>query len=384
MSITPRQHGIDLARLAAAYMVLYGHLIWGGTFATEGDYQAWKHASQSLPILDKDAQLAWLIDFYLQSWQTGLAVVGVGLFFLISGWLIPPMFHRYSRLQFLVNRVFRIFPMLICAVLLAACIQLLLGNGDSLFWGNVLSTMFLANQITDAPYTLGVVWTLVIEFKFYLLLVVLGIPSQRKLLGMATLIVFINTAYFMFGSQGRMISPDVAKLAVTMLHDSYFLLFMLIGSSLRLAFDPDSGSQKIRCLAPLFLIVLFELNRVFTITVLDVTPHQDINFVTQAMIFSLFGICLFWQHRFCQSPSAQHVIAQLSNPTYSVYLLHLSLGTFLLLGLRDSIDNQYLLLAVVILLVTVASSLTYQLIEAPCNALAKQLIFYSSRRFNNS
>ncbi|MBQ4796704.1 acyltransferase family protein, partial [Pectobacterium versatile] len=109
-------------------------------------------------------------------WNTGAATAiwGVALFFLISGWVVPPMLSRYSRKQFLINRFFRIFPMLIAAVIVAAAIQYQFGDHLSLSIGNVLSTMMLTNQFTGYPLTLGVVWTLMIEFKFYLLITFLG------------------------------------------------------------------------------------------------------------------------------------------------------------------------------------------------------------------
>jgi peptidoglycan/LPS O-acetylase OafA/YrhL len=58
--------------------------------------------------------------------------------------------------------------------------------------------------------------------------------------------------------------------------------------------------------------------------------------------------------------------------TYSVYLLHLSVGTYLIVLFRKSVPDQYVLLAIVISLLSALSALTYQYIETPFNAYARR------------
>ncbi len=365
--VTPaRQYGIDLARLAAAYMVVYGHLVWGGTFSTEGEYRAWMNPAEALPLLKQAEQSAWLLDFVLQPFATGLAMIGVGLFFLISGWLMPPMLHRYSRAQFVVNRSFRIFPMLICAVLLAAVIQLGAGNSDALHWKNVISTAFLANQFVGLPLSLGVVWTLIVEFKFYLSLAVLGALSQTKVLLASLVLLLCTVIYAMSGHRS-------AGFEQAFLHDAYFIMFMLVGSSLRLAADAGIPVPAWRRFSPpLATAILFWINRSVFLAHLETPPMQELNVATQIGIFFLFGVGVWWQTTKRVSARIADLIEQCSNVTYSVYLLHLSVGTYLLVLFRKSVPDQYVLLAIVISLLSALSALTYQYIETPFNAYAKK------------
>jgi peptidoglycan/LPS O-acetylase OafA/YrhL len=369
-----RQYGIDLARVSAAYMVVFGHLIYGGTVGADG---TWAGPSQPLPLLDKHGQSIWKIDAYLsQNWGTASAIVGVSLFFLISGWLIPPMLRKYSSREFITNRVLRIFPMLFCAVLLAAAIQYQCGNRAALRWHDVLSTILLANQITGAQSTLSVLWTLIIEGKFYVLLAVVGVVDYKKLFGVSALIVFLNCGYFCLLKSGSLAGhPHEAQIADSIVHDSYYLLFMFIGVGLWLMLDAPSPNKR-PCwsfLSLIAIIAIFNANRWFTIAELGITPHQDINVASQFIVFCLFGGCLFVQKKFAGVHWPSRAIVHVSNVTYSVYLLHLSIGIFLLSRLRHLIGNQYLLLLIVISTITLIAVMTYWLIERPSNRLAKRL-----------
>jgi peptidoglycan/LPS O-acetylase OafA/YrhL len=344
----------------------YGHLVWGGTFSTEGEYRAWMKPAEELPLLKQAEQSVWLLDFVLQPFDTGLAMIGVGLFFLISGWLMPPMLRRYSRTRFVVNRSFRIFPMLVCAVLLAAAIQLGAGNSDALHWEGVFSTAFLVSQFFGLPLSLGVVWTLAVEFKFYLALAALGVLSQKKVLLASFSLLMCTLVYAIAGHKN-------ADFEQVFLHDAYFMLFMLIGCSLRLAADAGTPVPAWRRFSPpLAAAVLFGLNRSAFLAHVETPPLQDLNVATQIGIFFLFGVSVWWQATKRISRRVADLIEQCSNVTYSVYLLHLSVGTYLIVLFRKSVPDQYVLLAIVISLLSALSALTYQYIETPFNAYARR------------
>lgn len=79
-----REYGLDFARLVAAYLVLFGHYFLSGTFDTTS--RTWIGESESLPLLDKASHFLWVPDiFLLEHAGTASAILGVALFFLISG-----------------------------------------------------------------------------------------------------------------------------------------------------------------------------------------------------------------------------------------------------------------------------------------------------------
>ena len=316
-----REYGLDFARLVAAYLVLFGHYFLSGTFDTTS--RTWIGKSESLPLLDKASHFLWVPDiFLLEHAGTASAILGVALFFLISGWVVPSMLARYSKLQFITNRVFRIFPMLFFAVFLAAIIQYFFGDRSSLTILSVMSTATLSNQITDQPLSLGVIWILIIEFKFYILLALVGRLNYC-------------------GSMMWLISKKIKKTA--------------IGYSTLLA-----------------LVALINIYRFISTKYLNIVFIQDIGPLTQIITFSLLCFCFFLKDLLrCTVGRSIEII---SNVTYSLYLIHVSVGLFLISRLRHDIDNPYLLLTSVTILVTIISAITYQFIEKPGNVLGKRLV----------
>jgi peptidoglycan/LPS O-acetylase OafA/YrhL len=386
-----RQYGLDLARLSAAYLVVFGHLVFGGTFGVDDAFGVWAGPNETLPLLSKQDQSAWIIDYFaLVHWRTASAIIGVALFFLISGWVVPPMRRRYTVHQFLTNRALRIFPMLICAIFLAVFTQYFVGDPSMPRWTSVFSTMLLANEFSGSPMTLGVLWTLIIEVKFYILLAILGHLSHRKIFGATAAILTISALGVILVKSGhaptqpyvmQIVSghaptqPYVLQIVKSTIHDFYFVIFMFIGASLWIALEsPQLGRTAVfRFLPTIFLILAFNINRYMTVTELRITPVQDFNLVTQAITFLFFGLCIFIQRCFPNGWFLQRVIGPLSNVTYSLYLIHMSIGVFLLSRLRHYVHNQYLLLLIVIAFITVTSALTYRFIEVPGNRLAKTL-----------
>ncbi|MEI7064326.1 acyltransferase [Dickeya chrysanthemi] len=368
-----RQYSLDLARLMAAYFVLFGHFVLSGTFNDIS--RTWTESTEILPLLSKSGQSLWMFDIYLlEQWKTATAIWGVALFFLISGWVVPPMLSRYSRKQFLINRFFRIFPMLIVAVIVAAAIQYQFGDRPSLTISSVLSTMTLTNQFTSHPLTLGVVWTLMIEFKFYLLITFLGRLNCKKIL--CTSAVMLTLLALQIGLVKNGIystSPQAIKVMNSIIHDFCFMIFMLCGSALWMIIN-HSEARIISAGTLLLTLLSYNIYRYLCISELGIHLSQNINELTQLIIFLLFGLCLLVQKHFPYENVITHVVCVLSNVTYSLYLLHVSLGFFLLSKLRHVIENQYLLLVAITVVVTLISAVTYRFIEVPGNMLGKKLL----------
>lgn len=366
-----REYGLDFARLVAAYLVLFGHFVLSGTFETAS--RTWIGESEALPLLDKTSHFLWMPDIYLlEHARTASAILGVALFFLISGWVVPPMLARYSKLQFLTNRFFRIFPMLFFAVFLAAIIQYFFGDRASLTIFSVISTATLSNQITDQPMSLGVIWTLIIEFKFYILLVLVGRLNYIKIL------IIVFSFFLLLAVQIGLVRNGLyydtsffLKLSNSIIHDSCFLLFMLCGSVMWLILQKKENTAIGLCI----LIVLFALINIYrfiSAKYLNIVFYQDIGPVTQISTFSLLYFCFFLKNLL--RVKVARSIGFISNITYSLYLIHVSIGLFLISRLRHDIDNPYLLLITVTILVTIISAITYLLIEKPGIDLGKRLV----------
>lgn len=354
-----RQYGLDIARLFAAYLVLFGHFAFGGSFSTDNTFRQWAGLSETLPLLDRSKQSLWRLDYFLLTdWQTSTAIIGVGLFFLISGWIVPPMLQRYSPLDFLINRIFRIFPMLIFAVAVAAAIQYWFGDRAALTIAATLSTALLISQYTDHASTLGVTWTLIIELKFYILLAVFGVLGIRKLHSINVGILAFYGIAFLFPSE----------VSQTMAHDLMYVSFMLIGTAV---WQSVHGNRR---LISVFANVLaFNFIRLVAVNGLNISPFQDLNLTSQLVSILLLFFCINIQIK-TKNVRIKNLIANVANVTYSVYLLHISIGIFLLSRFRHVIDNNYMLLGAVTLVVTVLSAFTYAVVEKPLVSLGRNIV----------
>jgi peptidoglycan/LPS O-acetylase OafA/YrhL len=111
--------------------------------------------------------------------------LGVALFFLISGFVIPFAFERQTRLQFAVGRFFRIWPTYFFGFLLVVTAVVagahFMHSGVPFDLRSVLlhSVAGLREPIGVAPID-GIVWTLEVEIKFYIVAMLIA-PLLRSL-----------------------------------------------------------------------------------------------------------------------------------------------------------------------------------------------------------
>ncbi len=103
---------ITLLRAIAALMVVYDHLF--GVLPS----QYFGSPTFLVPLIQNNitTPLGIIQDF---GW------IGVALFFIVSGFIITHVAMRESRTEFLVKRIFRIYPPLILAILIVPVLRLL-------------------------------------------------------------------------------------------------------------------------------------------------------------------------------------------------------------------------------------------------------------------
>ena len=86
--------------------------------------------------------------------------------FLLTGWLTPPLLERDTRTNYLINRIFRIFPTLIISTIVLFFIQKYLHASALITVKNVFGTATTSYREKGGDLLNGGVWALAIEFNF--------------------------------------------------------------------------------------------------------------------------------------------------------------------------------------------------------------------------
>jgi len=94
-------------------------------------------------------------------------VFGVVLFFAISGYCITLAARRETPAQFVVRRVFRIYPLLIVALLVEVMLERIAGRATPGARALLGSATLLGDFMLVEPRLAGVEWTLRLEILFY-------------------------------------------------------------------------------------------------------------------------------------------------------------------------------------------------------------------------
>jgi peptidoglycan/LPS O-acetylase OafA/YrhL len=168
-------------RLLAACMVVYGH---GFVFL-------------GLPE-----------PMFMQTQRLPLALLGVYIFFSISGYLVAQSWQRDpSIVRFLIRRSLRIFPALFVCTVLSVCVlgPLLTEVSQAEYWKSehtrgyftniylyityYLPGVFTTNKIPNAVN--GSLWSLPVEFGMYLLIAIIGFARAPKWGVLAAALVFM-------------------------------------------------------------------------------------------------------------------------------------------------------------------------------------------------
>lgn len=143
---------LDYLRIFAFISVLVGHKF--------SDY--WASFSNNFDIHATPRLIVKLLLPLIQAGGTGVVV-----FFLISGYIITHVLQTEKTAEFLIKRIFRIYPLYIVAVLIQYIPVFAIGKTPDFL--HLLAQLSLMGDFFGTSYTLnGVEWTLRAEVLFYL------------------------------------------------------------------------------------------------------------------------------------------------------------------------------------------------------------------------
>ncbi|NWD63644.1 acyltransferase [Pseudomonas sp. IPO3774] len=331
-----------------------------------------------LPPLAEPPFPAWMISIFNPLNNVNMGGFGVALFFLISGLVIPISVSSLSgtalaKTKFVIGRLFRIWPTYIIGLLITlGSLEIAasyMGNITTYTTLQVLAQMSLFRDWfgSSAPLD-GVVWTLEVEIKFYLIVLLCwSMITKGKLLPLVLLGVATVLAANLYPGNIYLTGPLAA-----FVFPFKYIFFMMIG----VAFN-------------YYYRGLLSLEKLFGITIcmLCVFGYSGFTegwpFEVIAAYFMAFALFTMF-YLFCSNWTGAPVFNFLADISYPLYACH---GAFGIVGMRIMIDQGISPIPALVIqsLATILLSwLIHQGVEAPTHVLGKRIAgLFSTKPTNN-
>lgn len=300
---------------------------------------------------------------FLTSHGVMVGAVGVLLFFLVSGFVIPLALERRSLSGFVVRRFFRLYPTL--WVCLGITVTVLLVQGAVLLRPFPYGTEMVAgNALLVAPYTRApwiepVLWSLAVEELFYLVACLLG---WRGLLARRSAVVLVAAGLtgVALATRGAAIGSPLFWLGF----NAAFVIFILLGVVLHHVFR---GRWSLAGAGAVFVVVcgsyFVSLRHGPTSAVSGLYTNSSV----LAMV--IFGALFLARDRLPYS----RLVDALSNISYPLYLLHAVIGYVVIRAVFVATGSYYLGLATALAVSVALATAVHFLVEMPTNNFGRRL-----------
>lgn len=291
---------------------------------------------------------------------------GVALFFLISGFVIPFALEQQKNIQFVINRIFRIWPTYIAGLSITLAAMLIA------HWyfktpfiptlKNIIYNMLLIFDLAGGHCIDGVAWTLVIEIKFYLLMMLVPRLLRDKAMSyiIITALIMVYTMFLAFYTTdvGITFYTKVSKLFM-------FITFMFLGTGFYLLYR-NKMKPSYFVLFTIYLLTLFFTQGYFNHYLFPDGQGVKSAYLSAFIIFSLFYVM---QDKII-FPKIFNLLADIS---YPLYVIHSILGCIYMHIFLSYLPYPNLALSTCVIVVICIAYLLHKIIENPSNQLGKHL-----------
>jgi peptidoglycan/LPS O-acetylase OafA/YrhL len=349
---------LTLLRAAAPLLVVWDH--FGAVWPNRND-RSWFVNENVRDYVN--APLGVIQDF---GW------LGVAIFFLISGFIIPYVALREDAVAFGTKRAFRIFPPLwasIALIIVVNWFRTIVLDTEAVTYslGDVVKSAFLVNYLQPGGTAInGVAWTLIIEVLFYSLCLIGWPVLQRRpasfVLGsLAAIWLGVNQA-FEHGATFHQVIASVGYLPV-----------LLLGTCLYLRWSGRISIVSFALLSGACWVTFVQYLRHVRPEFYDAMNSYGISV---ALAYAIFVIALLLDDHITIPAPVRFV----SDISYSLYLTHSVVGFFVF----DVLVTEHQLSFAVSLFVAIALALatayvSWRYVERPTQRAARHLL---ARRMN--
>jgi peptidoglycan/LPS O-acetylase OafA/YrhL len=346
-----------LSGLAALFVLMSHHL---GQFWLDRSLAV---GYADVPRLEDSVPTPLLVSILNPTRYFDWGAFGVALFFLISGFVIPFAFERYGWKGFLAGRFFRIYPTYavgFTATLLAIYLGGLYFDRPFPHGLSDMALHYLVGfrALLGGPNIDGIVWTLDVEVRFYILCALAAVWLRRGSLLVLLLPAALAVAILAAPSLGRPLPVS-----------TQFLLFMFIGVAFNLHYRGRlERAPLIFVIATLFSLFAgaWHLGRLHGISI-------------QLWSYGAALACFALAYAGPQGWARNRLLRFLADISYPLYVVHAIAGFVLLRILLDRGTPAAAAIAAVLLGALALAWLIHRFVEAPTHRLGRRLAYRLSR-----
>jgi len=181
--------------------------------------------------------------------ETRLGAMGVNIFFMISGFVIPLGLMKYNNIRdFFVNRILRIYPVFLTLHLIVFLVGPIIGYewlkniGFVAYIKGFFSNLFLLPGIFKLPIAQKNAWSLSYEAVFYIIMSMLFLVNTKPIKNISRYILYgfwivisgiiiyyhPRTLYFAAGVLGFYISYKQVKISKYLVYSNPFVFLVML------------------------------------------------------------------------------------------------------------------------------------------------------------
>jgi peptidoglycan/LPS O-acetylase OafA/YrhL len=350
----------------AALSVVIAHYL--GFFWLARNYVSPLINAPVLPATHRIPTYVLLVNkFTLLNWGS----YGVALFFIISGFVIPFSLQKKNSLEFIINRLFRIVPTYVIGFSVTLCALFLSTKYFSKEWPYTFREVWIhyLPGIRDVLWSRsidGIIWTLEIEMKFYLVTAVAIVWFQRY----STKVFLIPIFCFLLTYYLNHLLPGFAKtnlsswqLALTGITVFQYIIFMFIGVLFHYLYSEKITPDK----------AYLGVGGLFILFCLDWWLGPNSSSLGSAWSYAFALLTFMFAYSFPNFFKANPIFNFLANISYPLYVIHGIMGYVILRIMLEVGYKEWVSLLATFGMAMSISWLIHRLIERPSQRFGTQI-----------
>lgn len=310
----------SILRGIAAFMVAFNHIV-AIFYNDQENTKKLIHDSAFVYNGSNNNMLFKLMTSFASHTGISWGLLGVSIFFLISGFVIPFSLEKRSFWKFMENRLMRIVPTAAVAVGIAVfalliCSYLIPTNNFKFDIWEYFANILMIRPFTGEQFIDPVMWTLEIEMMFYILI---GFASSRFDLKKQSSVIIVSTGFAVLSLCSRLLIGHTSIEVYFLTNLSYWLVFMMFGTCFYNLFKSNWTPRQF-CLT-------FLLNLGIWICAKNYISIPKFSGVFNMLLaISIFGGMYFLNNRLTENK----ILRFLSDISYPLYISHQIIGYLML------------------------------------------------------